>query len=84
MKLDVIARSGRKKDYWDIHEIATKISLPRMLELHKERYPYTHNPELIITKLQDFRLADNDFDPICLLGKYWEIIKLDLTELSEK
>jgi hypothetical protein len=24
-----------------------------------------------------------EFDPICLRGKYWEVIKLDLLEHSE-
>ena len=25
--------------------------------------------------------ADKDFDPICLRGKHWELIKLDFTTL---
>jgi hypothetical protein len=28
--------------------------------------------------LIDFKVADEDFDPRCLKGKHWELIKLDL------
>lgn len=51
-----------------------------MLRLHNERYPYTHNDELILKNFTEFSEADNDFDPICLRGKYWEFIKEDFVE----
>lgn len=82
MKLDVISRGGRKKDFWDIHELMNDFTLKHMLDLHKQRYPYSHDPLSIREKLTDFNLADRDFDPICLLGKHWELIKLDLMELA--
>lgn len=47
MKLDVVSRGGRKKDFWDIHALIESYSLAEMLRLHKERYPYTHNENLI-------------------------------------
>jgi len=81
MKVDVIARGGRKKDFWDIHELLEDYSLERMLQLHSSRYPYTHSPDLLRTKFTDFTLADDDFNPRCLKGKHWELIKLDLIEL---
>lgn len=28
----------------------------------------------------DFKTADEDFDPVCLKEKHWEIIKLDLID----
>jgi len=77
MKLDVIQRIGRKKDFWDIHEYLDKLDLKQLLNLHKKRYPYTHNSELINSNLINFKNADLDLDPICLKGKYWDIIKLD-------
>ncbi len=49
-----------------------------MLSLHQERYPYTHDEELIMSNLLNFELAEDDFDPICLRGKYWEFIKEDI------
>jgi hypothetical protein len=81
MKIDVIGRGGRKKDFWDIHELLDHYSIDKMLALHAERYPYNESGAVLRTKLIDFASADDDFDPICTRGKYWEIIKMDLIEL---
>lgn len=83
MKIDVIARGGRKKDFWDIHELLNSFSLEQMLRLHEERYPYSHDEKEILTNFTLFDNADADFDPICLKNKYWEIIKLDLLEATK-
>lgn len=80
MKIDIIARSGRKKDFWDIHELLETYSIEQMLGFHKERYPYSHDRQEIIANFTKFEQADDDFNPICLRGKYWETIKLDLIE----
>jgi hypothetical protein len=81
MKMDIIQRGGRKKDFWDIHELLETFTLDQMLALHSERYPYDHDEETIRKQVTNFARADDDFDPVCLRGKYWEIIKLDLLEL---
>ncbi len=83
MKTDVISRGGRKKDFWDIHELMNDYSFKEMMALHKIRYPYTHNEGLIKTNFTNFSRADEDFDPICLKGKYWEIIKLDMISFAK-
>ena len=83
MKLDVIQREGRKKDFWDIHELLADFELASMLELHKQRYPHNHDRELIIRNLTNFDRADEDFDPDCLKGKEWEFIKEDIIEHVE-
>jgi predicted nucleotidyltransferase component of viral defense system len=80
MKLDVVQRGGRKKDFWDIHELTNTYSFKHMLELHQKRYPNTHDKKTLKKNFIQFELADDDFDPICLRHKYWEIIKLDLTD----
>jgi len=80
MKLDVIARGGRKKDFWDIHELIEEYTFKQMLSLHKKRYPFSHNQKLIKNNFTAFRDADEDFNPICLKGKHWELIKLDLID----
>lgn len=84
MKIDAIERGGRKKDFWDIHELLEKYSMKEMILLHKERYPYGHNEDEIFAGLRNFDSADNDFDPVCLKGKYWELIKLDIIEALER
>lgn len=80
MKVDVIQRGGRKKDFWDLHDLLNSYSISQMIELHEKRYPYDHNEELIIKNFTLFDQADDDFDPICFKGKYWEFIKEDFEE----
>lgn len=80
MKLDVISRMGRKKDFWDIHELKNNFTMAEMVALHEKRYPYTHDKELLINNFTDFSEADDDFEPDCLRGKHWELIKLDIIE----
>lgn len=80
MKLDVILRTGRKKDFWDIHELKDDYTISEMLALHEKRYPYTHEKDTLLAKFTDFSEADDDFEPDCLRGKHWEFIKLDLME----
>lgn len=80
MKVDVIQRVGRKKDFWDLHDLLDSYSIMQMIDLHEQRYPYTHNKDLIIQNFTNFDLADDDFNPICYKGKYWEFIKEDFEE----
>ena len=82
MKIDVISRGGRKKDFWDIHELKDNYSIEKMFAIHKQRYPYTHDGDQIRRYFVNFENADDDFDPICLKGKHWEIIKLDIIDFA--
>lgn len=84
MKIDVILRTGRKKDFWDIFEIMNSYSIHQMAELHEKRYPYSYNIKELKEKLKDFSGADDDFDPVCLRGAHWELIKLDMIDLSNE
>lgn len=47
---------------------------------YEKRYPFSCNREELLEKFTDFGHADNDFDPICMKNKTWELIKLDLEE----
>jgi hypothetical protein len=84
MKLDVIQRGGRKKDFWDIHELIPLVGIAKMLDLHQERYPFTHNRIKILENIVSFESSDDDFDPICLRGNYWELIKEDIEMALEQ
>jgi hypothetical protein len=77
MKMDVVLRGGRKKDFWDLHALRDRFRLEELLEAHSLRYPYHHDRPKILHKLTSFGLANDDFEPICLLGKYWELIRED-------
>jgi hypothetical protein len=65
------------------HALIDQFSIEEMLSLHKERYPYSHDEKLIRHNLINFSLADEDFDPNCLLGKPWEIIRLEIAEMLQ-
>ncbi|GAB6008798.1 MULTISPECIES: nucleotidyl transferase AbiEii/AbiGii toxin family protein [Dysgonomonas] len=80
MKLDIFSRNGRKKDFWDLHELLNSYSIDRMLSFYTERYPYAENEQEVINNLTQFDFAENDPDPVCLKGKYWDLIKLDFVE----
>lgn len=80
MKLDVIGRKGRKKDFWDLHELHDKYAITEMLTLYAERYPYNHTREELLLGLTNFSLADTDPEPNCLRSKVWPLIKLDFME----
>ncbi|MFZ6008923.1 MAG: nucleotidyl transferase AbiEii/AbiGii toxin family protein [Bacteroidota bacterium] len=80
MKIDIVQRKARKKDFWDLHELLDTHTVTQMISLHANRYVYNHNEALIRTNFTDFSRADEDFDPICLRGKYWELIKLDIVQ----
>lgn len=84
MKIDVISRGGRKKDFWDIHELKDDYLIDEMLVLHKQRYPYNHDEDQIRDNFSNFEIADDDFTPICLKGKHWEIIKLDMIDFAKQ
>ncbi len=84
MKLEVILRGGRKKDYWDIHELTEIYSPEEMFNLHKKRYPHSHDKTELKNRFTNFERANNDFNPECLKGKHWELIRLDLEDFIEK
>lgn len=80
MKIDIVQRKARKKDFWDLDELLEKYSIEQMIALHKQRYPHSHDEKVIRKNFVDFERADEDFTPICLRGKHWELIKLDFVE----
>lgn len=81
MKLDVIGRGGRKKDFWDIHALFDHFDLAKMIEFYAKRYPYNFSIEELIQQLTNFENAETDPDPNCLKGKYWELVKLDIEDI---
>ena len=84
MKVDVIQRGGRKKDFWDLHELLKQYTISEMIKLHRQRFEWTHYEPLIRNNFTDFSSANNDLDPICLKNKEWEFIKEDIEEAVGK
>ena len=80
MKLELITRGGRKKDFWDLMEIIDHYNFPMLIDIFREKYPYLEIDDLL-AGLTDFTLADEQEDPVCLRGRIWELIKLDIEEI---
>ena len=83
MKLDAIARGGRKKDFWDLSEILLTHSLKDLIEIYRQKYPY-YDDALVISGLANFSVADNMPDPYCFKGKDWELIKREMKEYQKQ
>lgn len=83
MKLNVVSRGGRKKDFWDLHLLLGSYSLAEMFAIHAVRHEWEHDDADLLNKWTDFSVANNDFDPKCLLGKNWEDIKLDIIDAAD-
>lgn len=82
MKMNVVSRGGRKKDFWDLHYLLSIYTLPEMISLHEKRHEWEHDAAELISQFTDFTISDDMPDPICLLGKDWDFIKLDLLETA--
>jgi hypothetical protein len=82
MKIDIVQRGARKKDFWDLHELLDEYGIDTMIALHEERYPYGHDEGLIKNNLKDFAIANDDLEPVCLKGKHWEVIRADMMDLE--
>jgi len=84
MKFEVIAHGGRKKDFWDIHELLETFTLDEMLGFYLKRNPYGYSKDELLAKIIDFSVAEEDFTPNCYKDKVWELIKLDFEKLVKK
>ncbi len=83
MKVDLVAKGARKKDFWDLHELIDHYSIDQMIQFYQKRYPFNEDVKTVKNKFSDFSQAEDDFTPICLKHKHWEIIKLDMTEIAD-
>ena len=80
LKVEAVMNRGSKKDFWDLHEILEHYSLSTIISLYEKKYPYISFNSEMLAQFIHFEEADNDNDPICLKGKHWELIKLDIEE----
>jgi Nucleotidyl transferase AbiEii toxin, Type IV TA system len=81
LTLERIRVGGYKSSFWDLHYLLAHHTLDELFAAHKQRFPEQHQKAEIKRKLVDFSSVENDPDPRCLLGKNWNLIKLDLIDL---
>lgn len=84
MKFEIVGNGGRKKDFWDIHELLESYTLDEMIEFYLKRNPYGYSKDELLMKVVDFTNAEDDFTPNCYREKVWELIKLDIEKLVKK
>lgn len=73
-----------KKIIGIFYELIEIYSPEEMFNLHQKRYPDFHDKNELKIRFTDFENANNEFNPECLKGKHWELIRLDLEEFIEK
>jgi len=78
MKLNAIANRGSKKDFYDVVELLQHYSLTAMLGFFSKKYPNT-DPFAVVRSLAWFEEADQEPDPIPMLGQTWEAVKRIIT-----
>jgi len=81
MKFEIIAQGGRKKDFWDVHELLGTFTIDQMIDFYLKRNPYSYSKDELLPQILDFSIADDEFTPNCYKDKTWEIIKLDFEDL---
>ena len=80
MKVDVLSRKGRKKDFWDLHLLHERFTLSDMIKLHLQANEYTHEYDEVAAGFNNFKHADGEPNPRCNLKKDWDAIKLDFID----
>lgn len=77
MKLNAVANRGAKKDFYDIHALLSRFSLPELLGFFEDKYQKM-NSFTVTKSLAYFDDADLEPDPMSLMNIRWEQIKGDL------
>jgi hypothetical protein len=82
MKFEVITNDdgGRKKDFWDIHELLDVFTLEEMIGFYLQRNPYGSSRQEVLEACLNFSGAEDDLLPNCYRNKAWELIKIDIEE----
>lgn len=81
MKLSAIAGRGAARDFWDLHEILSRRSVPLSLALAAfERKFVTDDTGHVIKSLSYFADADASPLPLGLPAERWEAIKRDFDD----
>ena len=83
MKMDIVLRGGRIKDFWDLHELSEYFTFKQMISFHDKRYHTSYPFKEWKSCFLDFTKADQETPPSCLRGKHWDLIRMDLKDFTE-
>ena len=77
LKFDAILTRKEKKDFWDIEILISKFWFENILLFYKQKYP-NNDIKLALNILAVIDLADDSEDPVIVIPKKWEDIKISI------
>jgi predicted nucleotidyltransferase component of viral defense system len=78
MKIQAILGRGKKKDFWDLHELLQHYSLQQIMDWHKQKYPSQMLAISIPNAITYFVDAEESESPVSFKNQSWESIKKDI------
>jgi hypothetical protein len=81
MKIQAILGRGRKKDFWDLHELLQHYSLQQIIGWHKQKYPGQMLAISIPQAITYFDDAEQSETPLSFKGQSWQQIKKDISKI---
>ncbi len=81
MKIQAILGRGKKKDFWDLHELLLHYPLKQIMEWHSQKYPNQMLAISIPHAITYFVDAEESEDPISFKGQTWEKVKKDIARV---
>jgi predicted nucleotidyltransferase component of viral defense system len=81
MKIQAILGRGRKKDFWDLHELLHHFSLQQIMDWHRLKYPTQMLAISIPNAITYFTEADESETPVSFKGQTWPQVKKDISKV---
>jgi len=75
MKIQAILGRGKKKDFWDLHELLQHYSLQQIIDWHKQKYPSQMLAISIPHAITYFVDAEESETPVSFKNQTWEGVK---------
>jgi len=81
MKIQAILGRGKKKDFWDLHELFKHYSLQQIMDWHKQKYPSQMLAISIPHAITYFVDAEDSETPVSFKNQTWENVKKDISRV---
>lgn len=81
MKIQAILGRGKKKDFWDLHELLKHFSLQQIMDWHKQKYPNQMLAISIPNAITYFTDADESETPVSFKKQTWESVKKNISRV---
>jgi len=81
MKIQAILGRGKKKDFWDLHELLKRFSLQQIIDWHKQKYPNQMLAISIPHAITYFVDADESETPVSFKKQTWDGVKKAISKV---